>query len=63
MALATVRGTPKRSTGELVVVRDGEDTLGYLCHTGVYEARVRGNLKAVLFNLELAAIDGLEMLR
>ena len=31
MALAAARCTHKRSTGELVVVRDREDALGYLC--------------------------------
>jgi hypothetical protein len=29
----------------------------------MYEARVRGNPKAVLFDLKLAEIDGLETLR
>jgi CheY-like chemotaxis protein len=45
------------------VVRDGEDALGNLYRTGVYEARVRGNPEAVLFDLKLAETDGLEMLR
>jgi hypothetical protein len=39
IALAAARGTHKTCTGALAVVRVGEDALGYLCHTGVYEAR------------------------
>jgi hypothetical protein len=36
MALAAARCTHKRSTGELVVVGDGEDVLDYFYYTRVY---------------------------
>jgi two-component system response regulator len=51
-------------TNEIVVVRDGAETLDYLFGTGKFEGRVTADLPAVmLLDLKLPRIDGLEVLR
>jgi CheY-like chemotaxis protein len=47
---------------EVVVVRDGEEALDYLFRRGVYRLRMEGNPIAVLLDLKLPKIDGLEVL-
>lgn len=50
-------------TNEVVVVRDGEEALDYLFRRGEYVAREPGNPVAVLLDLKLPKVDGLEVLR
>jgi two-component system response regulator len=51
-------------TNEIVVVRDGAETLDYLFGTGKFDGRDTADLPAVmLLDLKLPRIDGLEVLR
>ena len=48
---------------EVVVARDGEEALDYLCRRGAFAGR-QGDLPAVLLlDLKLPKVDGLEVLR
>lgn len=47
---------------EVVVVRDGEEALDYLYRRGVFRMRKEGHPIAVLLDLKLPKIDGLEVL-
>ncbi len=47
---------------EVVVVRDGEEALDYLHRRGKFEARVDGNPAAILLDLKLPKVNGLEVL-
>lgn len=47
---------------EVVVVRDGEEALDYLFRRGIYRLRMEGNPIAVLLDLKLPKVDGLEVL-
>ncbi len=47
---------------EVVVVRDGEEALDYLHRQGKFESRVDGNPAAILLDLKLPKVNGLEVL-
>jgi CheY-like chemotaxis protein len=47
---------------EVVVVRDGEQAIDYLCQRGNFRLRARGNPAVVLLDLKLPKLDGLEVL-
>lgn len=47
---------------EVIVVRDGEQALDYLCQRGNFRLRARGNPAVVLLDLKLPKVDGLEVL-
>ncbi len=47
---------------EVVVVRDGAEALDYLYGRGVYRLRREGNPVAVLLDLKLPKVDGIEVL-
>jgi CheY-like chemotaxis protein len=47
---------------EVIVVRDGEEALDYLFRRGVYRLRMEGNPIAILLDLKLPKLDGLEVL-
>ncbi len=51
-----------RLANEVVVVRDGEEALDYLYRRGVFRLRMEGNPVAVLLDLKLPKVDGLEVL-
>src|SRR5688572_24082024 len=48
---------------EVVVVRDGAETLDYLYRRGDYAARPAGNPVVVMLDLKMPKVDGLEVLR
>lgn len=50
-------------TNEVIVVRDGEEALDYLYGRGDFASREPGNPVAVLLDLKLPKVDGLEVLR
>jgi CheY-like chemotaxis protein len=47
---------------EVIVARDGEEAMDYLCRRGVWRLRAEGNPAVVLLDLKLPKIDGLEVL-
>lgn len=47
---------------EVIVVRDGEEALDYLYRRGIFKLRMEGNPVAILLDLKLPKIDGLEVL-
>lgn len=47
---------------EVIVARDGEEALDYLCYRGPHAGRPRGNPAVVLLDLKLPKLDGLEVL-
>ncbi|MFQ5752778.1 MAG: response regulator [bacterium] len=48
---------------EVVVVRDGKETLDYLYCRGNFKTRSKGNPVVVLLDLKLPKVNGLEVLR
>lgn len=48
---------------EVMVARDGEEALDYLCYRGKFAGRANGNPAVVLLDLKLPKVDGLEVLR
>ena len=50
-------------TNQVVVVRDGEEALDYLYGRDDFASREPGNPVAVLLDLKLPKVDGLEVLR
>lgn len=52
-----------RLANEVVVVRDGAETLDYLYRRGAFQAREEGNPVVVLLDLKMPKVDGLEVLR
>ena len=47
---------------EVIVVRDGEQALDYLCQRGNFRLRAPGNPAVVLLDLKLPKVNGLEVL-
>ncbi len=48
---------------EVVVTRDGQETLDYLHRRGQYSTRSEGNPAVILLDLKLPKVDGLEVLQ
>ena len=48
---------------EVVVVNDGAEALDYLRHRGKFADRPNGNPSAVLLDIKMPKVDGLEVLR
>ena len=47
---------------EVIVVRDGEEALDYLCRKGKFQTVPIGNPAAILLDLKLPKVNGLEVL-
>ena len=54
--------TKARLANEVIVLRDGEDALEYLCCRGRHEMREKGNPALILLDIKLPKVDGLEVL-
>jgi CheY-like chemotaxis protein len=52
-----------RLANEVVVTRDGAETLDYLYRRGAFRMREEGNPVVVLLDLKMPKVDGLEVLR
>ena len=52
-----------RLANEVVVTRDGAETLDYLYRGGAFRMREEGNPVVVLLDLKMPKVDGLEVLR
>ena len=52
-----------RLANEVVVTRDGAETLDYLYRQGAFRMREEGNPVVVLLDLKMPKVDGLEVLR
>lgn len=50
-------------TNEVVLVRDGAETLDYLYHRGEFGGRAHGNPAVLLLDLKMPKVDGLEVLK
>ena len=48
---------------QVVVVRDGVETLDYLYARGKYQTRPKGNPAVVLLDLKMPKVDGLDVLK
>ncbi len=54
--------TRARLANEVIILRDGEEALEYLCCKGRHEMREKGNPALVLLDIKLPKVDGLEVL-
>jgi len=54
--------TKARLANEVIILRDGEEALEYLCCRGRHESREKGNPALVLLDIKLPKVDGLEVL-
>lgn len=54
--------TRARLANEVIILRDGEEALEYLCCKGRHEIREKGNPALVLLDIKLPKVDGLEVL-
>jgi CheY-like chemotaxis protein len=48
---------------DIVVTRDGAETLDYLFRRNTYDSRANGNPALILLDLKMPKVDGLEVLR
>lgn len=62
LELTLVAFEKSQLANEVVVVRDGEEALDYLCSRGKYENRSAGNPAVVLLDLKLPKVDGMQVL-
>jgi CheY-like chemotaxis protein len=60
--LTLVALTKARLANDVIVLRDGEEALEYLCCKGKHELREKGNPALVLLDIKLPKVDGLEVL-
>lgn len=51
-----------RLVNEVIILRDGEEALDFLCCKGRHELREKGNPALVLLDIKLPKVDGLEVL-
>src|SRR5579875_1036850 len=54
--------TKARLANDVIILRDGEEALEYLCCKGRHETRDKGNPALVLLDIKLPKVDGLEVL-
>ncbi len=54
--------TRARLANEVIILRDGEEAIEYLCCKGRHEMREKGNPALVLLDIKLPKVDGLEVL-
>lgn len=54
--------TRARLANEVIILRDGEEALEYLCCKGRHEMREKGNPALALLDIKLPKVDGLEVL-
>ena len=54
--------TKARLANEVIILRDGEEALDFLCCRGRHELREKGNPALVLLDIKLPKVDGLEVL-
>jgi CheY-like chemotaxis protein len=54
--------TKARLANDVIILRDGEEALEYLCCKGRHETREKGNPALVLLDIKLPKVDGLEVL-
>jgi CheY-like chemotaxis protein len=52
-----------RLANEIIVVRDGAETLDYLYRRGTFAGRAGGNPALLLLDLKMPRVDGLDVLR
>lgn len=52
-----------RLANEVIVLRDGEEALDYLCCSGRWDLREKGNPAVVLLDLKIPKRNGLEVLQ
>jgi CheY-like chemotaxis protein len=55
--------TRARLANEVIILRDGEEALEFLCCRGRHELREKGNPALVLLDIKLPKVDGLEVLK
>jgi CheY-like chemotaxis protein len=51
-----------RLVNDVIILRDGEEALEYLCCRGRHALRERGNPAVILLDIKLPKVDGLEVL-
>lgn len=54
--------TRARLANDVIILRDGEEALEYLCCKGRHSLREKGNPALVLLDVKLPKVDGLEVL-
>lgn len=54
--------TKARLVNDVIILRDGEEALDFLCCRGRHELREKGNPALILLDIKLPKVDGLEVL-